>query len=213
MKADLNLIPKKEAVISKQTIFIGVLLAAVIFLVVGYFFVYIPEAEKKSILNEMKDKQTEIDSYDGLDEQDAQLTKEITALKKLINAIDELKIKNIKITDRIADIGEIIPVEVMIDSISYSDGFMNITGTAPDMIQVAQFMVNLRKMDYVLNVSSSGLNYVENNTTLLGVEDEEDNEENEDNEDKSKYKFNLAVVYMPDQREILDPATEEGGGE
>lgn len=215
MKADLNLIPKKEAIISKQTILIGALVAAFIFLVGGYFLVYIPKAEKDGILKEIKNKQIEIDSYAGLDEQHAQLSNEIAELKKLINAINELKIKNIKITDRIADIGEIIPVEIMLDNISYSNGLMNITGASPDMIQVAQFMVNLRKMDYVLEVSNSSLKYDDQGNSTV---DSEDPEDSEDIDDKSGYKFNLSVVYMLDQGEILDPDTEdiqngEGGGE
>ena len=206
MKADLNLIPKKEALISKKAIIIGALLTVVIVLVVGYFFVYIPKNEKDSILREIKNKKTEISSYDGLDEKQAELNKEKEELRKLIVAIDELKIKNVKLTNRIADIGKIIPVDVMLNTMSYNNGVMNITGTSPDMINVAQFMVNLRNMDYVLDVSHSTLSF-DNQSSY--AEDDED-----DIEDKRSYKFNLTVVYMLDQSEEIVPDTiqeEEGG--
>ncbi len=206
MKADLNLIPKKEALISKKAIIIGALLTVIIVLVVGYFFVYIPKNEKDSILREIKNKKTEISSYDGLDEKQAELNKEKEELRKLIVAIDELKIKNVKLTNRIADIGKIIPVDVMLNTMSYNNGVMNITGTSPDMINVAQFMVNLRNMDYVLDVSHSTLSF-DNQSSY--AEDDED-----DIEDKRSYKFNLTVVYMLDQSEEIVPDTiqeEEGG--
>lgn len=206
MKADLNLIPKKEALISKKAIIIGALLTVIIVLVVGYFFVYIPKNEKDSILREIKNKKTEISSYDGLDEKQAELNKEKEELRKLIVAIDELKIKNVKLTNRIADIGKIIPVDVMLNTMSYNNGVMNITGTSPDMINVAQFMVNLRNMDYVLDVSHSTSSF-DNQSSY--AEDDED-----DIEDKRSYKFNLTVVYMLDQSEEIVPDTiqeEEGG--
>jgi Tfp pilus assembly protein PilN len=206
MKADLNLIPKKEALISKKAIIIGALLTVIILLVVGYFFVYIPKNEKDSILREIKNKKTEISSYDGLDEKQAELNKEKEELRKLIVAIDELKIKNVKLTNRIADIGKIIPVDVMLNTMSYNNGVMNITGTSPDMIKISQFMVNLRNMDYVLDVSHSTSSF-DNQSSY--AEDDED-----DIEDKRSYKFNLTVVYMLDQSEEIVPDTiqeEEGG--
>jgi Tfp pilus assembly protein PilN len=206
MKADLNLIPKKEALISKKAIIIGALLTVIIVLVVGYFFVYIPKNEKDSILREIKNKKTEISSYDGLDEKQAELNKEKEELRKLIVAIDELKIKNVKLTNRIADIGKIIPVDVMLNTMSYNNGVMNITGTSPDMIKISQFMVNLRNMDYVLDVSHSTSSF-DNQSSY--AEDDED-----DIEDKRSYKFNLTVVYMLDQSEEIVPDTiqeEEGG--
>ena len=206
MKADLNLIPKKEALISKKAIIIGALLTVIIVLVVGYFFVYIPKNEKDSILREIKNKKTEISSYDGLDEKQAELNKEKEELRKLIVAIDELKIKNVKLTNRIADIGKIIPVDVMLNTMSYNNGVMNITGTSPDMINIARFMVNLRNMDYVLDVSHSTSSF-DNQSSY--AEDDED-----DIEDKRSYKFDLTVVYMLDQSEEIVPDTiqeEEGG--
>ncbi len=206
MKADLNLIPKKEALISKKAIIIGALLTVIIVLVVGYFFVYIPKNEKDSILREIKNKKTEISSYDGLDEKQAELNKEKEELRKLIVAIDELKIKNVKLTNRIADIGKIIPVDVMLNTMSYNNGVMNITGTSPDMIKISQFMVNLRNMDYVLDVSHSTSSF-DNQSSY--AEDDED-----DIEDKRSYKFDLTVVYMLDQSEEIVPDTiqeEEGG--
>ena len=206
MKADLNLIPKKEALISKNAIIIGALLTVIIVLVVGYFFVYIPKNEKDSILREIKNKKTEISSYDGLDEKQAELNKEKEELRKLIVAIDELKIKNVKLTNRIADIGKIIPVDVMLNTMSYNNGVMNITGTSPDMINISRFMVNLRNMDYVLDVSHSTSSF-DNQSSY--AEDDED-----DIEDKRSYKFNLTVVYMLDQSEEIVPDTiqeEEGG--
>jgi Tfp pilus assembly protein PilN len=206
MKADLNLIPKKEALISKKAIIIGALLTVIILLVVGYFFVYIPKNEKDSILREIKNKKTEISSYDGLDEKQAELNKEKEELRKLIVAIDELKIKNVKLTNRIADIGKIIPVDVMLNTMSYNNGVMNITGTSPDMINISRFMVNLRNMDYVLDVSHSTSSF-DNQSSY--AEDDED-----DIEDKRSYKFNLTVVYMLDQSEEIVPDTiqeEEGG--
>ena len=206
MKADLNLIPKKEALISKNAIIIGALLTVIIVLVVGYFFVYIPKNEKDSILREIKNKKTEISSYDGLDEKQAELNKEKEELRKLIVAIDELKIKNVKLTNRIADIGKIIPVDVMLNTISYNNGVMNITGTSPDMINISRFMVNLRNMDYVLDVSHSTSSF-DNQSSY--AEDDED-----DIEDKRSYKFDLTVVYMLDQSEEIVPDTiqeEEGG--
>lgn len=206
MKADLNLIPKKEALISKKAIIIGALLTVIILLVVGYFFVYIPKNEKDSILREIKNKKTEISSYDGLDEKQAELNKEKEELRKLIVAIDELKIKNVKLTNRIADIGKIIPVDVMLNTMSYNNGVMNITGTSPDMINISRFMVNLRNMDYVLDVSHSTSSF-DNQSSY--AEDDED-----DIEDKRSYKFDLTVVYMLDQSEEIVPDTiqeEEGG--
>jgi len=67
-------------------------------------------------------------------------------------------------------------------------------------------MVNLRNMDYVLDVSHSTSSF-DNQSSY--AEDDED-----DIEDKRSYKFDLTVVYMLDQSEEIVPDTiqeEEGG--
>ena len=83
----------------------------------------------------------------------------------------------------------------MLNTMSYNNGVMNITGTSPDMINISRFMVNLRNMDYVLDVSHSTSSF-DNQSSY--AEDDED-----DIEDKRSYKFNLTVVYMLDQSEEI----------
>lgn len=204
MKGDLNLVPKKESIISKKA-FIIILLASLISLsAIGYFLVYLPNVENEEITREVRAKQTELEIYNGLEEEYSQLLLEITELNVKSLIMEDLKNRNIEFTKRLDDIGKGIPVDIIIQKISYTDGAMEILGNTPDYEKVAQFMINLKQMPNVTGVVLSGVDSIE---SPIQTEDGED--------DSNQYVFDLTVYYKMNESllDIDEPnmPIEEGG--
>ena len=69
MRADINLLPKKESSISTKNVAIISIISIVVLTLVGYFFVFLPNTEKKAIAREIEKKEEELTQYEGLDEE------------------------------------------------------------------------------------------------------------------------------------------------
>lgn len=206
MKGDLNLLQKKESKVSPHVLFLGSVLVISLISVIGYFFVYIPNDERSKAIANLNNKKAQLASYTGINEEYDAVLGKIKILKGQFSVIESLGSMNVKLTERIAHIGQGIPVNIIIDSISYTSGVMDIAGVADDMETISQFMVNLRKMDHVIGVQLSH---------AIQEEEEQSKEDAESNEIVNKYRFKLTVIYTffttDDIQDNDQP--EEGGGE
>ena len=204
MKGDLNFLPKKESKVSPRVLFLGSFLVILLLLVVGYFVVYIPNDEKSKAIANLNNKKAQLDSYNGIDEEYEAVLRIKEILIEQISVIEDLGSKNIKLTERITHIGQGIPVNIIIDSISYADGVMDMAGEADDMETISQFMVNLRKMDNVIGVQLSH----------AIQEKEVQSEKDADSKKPIKYKFMLTVIYTSNTTDDIqdNDQPEEGGG-
>ncbi len=165
MKADLNLLPKKQSNISAKNLVILSVISIIVLGLVGYFFVYIPNEEKNRISKEIEEKQEELAKYEGLDEELAQLNIEIADLKGMLEAVGGITSEYVKMTEKLEAIEEAMPVDIILNKFSYSENIINITGQGPDdkdaYTHIARFMVNLRNIEDVEKVSLSSVNYDE----------------------------------------------------
>ena len=153
MRADINLLPKKESSISTKNVAIISIISIVVLTLVGYFFVFLPNTEKKAIAREIEKKEEELTQYEGLDEEFIILQTEIKDLKDMLDAVDGITSNYVKITDKLEEIEDAIPVDIVLSSFSYGQELISISGKTPDYKKVAQFMVNLRKMEDVQSVN------------------------------------------------------------
>ena len=165
MKADLNLLPKKKSNISAKNVVLLSIVSIIVLGVVGYFFVYMPNAEKNRISKEIEEKQDELAKYDGLDEELIQLNKEINDLKGMLDAVNGITSEYVKMTEKLEAIGQAMPVKMVINNFAYSDNTveMEVQGLYEKDIytDIARFMVNLRNIDDVKSVSLNSVNYDE----------------------------------------------------
>lgn len=190
MKGDMNLLPKKEAGMSLHVLFFRSIISLVVLSVVGYYFVFLPNEEFFMVSKEIKDKQSEMASFAGIGEEYERLSNEITELKRRTLVIEELSNKNVKLTEKIDQIGNGMPVDISLEKISYENEVMKAVGISPDMELIAQFMVNLRKMDRVIGVELSSVGYDEENLVS-----DANNEEDLNIDTIEQYKFELSIYY------------------
>lgn len=194
MKADLNLLPKKKSNISTKSVAIISILGIIVLGLVGYFLVYVPNAEKNRISKEIEEKQEELDKYKGLDEELTQLNAEISELNKIISMVDGISSEYVEMTEKLKNIVDAIPVEVFLKNISYSADTIQMDGEGPDYTDIARFMVNLRNIKDVDKVSLSSVNHFQ--------------EEDEDDNEITKYTFNLTINYGDIIEEEIDEAED-----
>lgn len=194
MKADLNLLPKKQSNISAKNLVILSVISIIVLGLVGYFFVYIPNEEKNRISKEIEEKQEELAKYEGLDEELAQLNIEIAGLKSMLEAVGGITSEYVKMTEKLEAIEEAIPVDIILKNISYTTDTINMSGEGLDYTDIARFMVSLRNIEDVEKVTLSTVNYTE--------------EQEEDNEETIKYQFDITINYG-EKEESLEEVPEE----
>jgi Tfp pilus assembly protein PilN len=154
MRHDINLIPKRSRVISAKMMFLIILITISGIIITGLYGLYLPLKTKNELKNLIKEKQAELLLYDSVEENFKTLTDEINSIITIKAAFEALKINNLKMTQIFQDFQDNIPKNIVIENISYSNlnGELLMEGFSPAYKEIAQYIVKLRQLDYILDV-------------------------------------------------------------
>lgn len=195
MRDDLNLVPRKESATLNSSIVDIIMIYILTFLCLILFGVIKPNDKKAEIEKQIAEKEQELQQYATVDEEYEELTEKITEIKNNKKIVEQLTDKK-KFGDILKDIQNIIPDDVVIKNLSYSDDSLTISATSSDIIDIAQFMVKLRQLDYVQSVKFSSAS----------------NKKSENSSDTSSDKnlsFNITVGLIENNTD--DNENQEGG--
>lgn len=195
MRGDINLLPKKKSgEITKLAT--GFIIAIFVLLgIVAVVFVYMPNMERRRIRKEIEQKKSELAEQTATKEEYNKLNEEFNFLKERNMVFNNIIDRNIAFSGILEDFELIIPTSIVLDELAYTSGFLNIKGTTPSPLELSQFMVNLRKLDKVVLVSLSTMEFEPVQNT------EEDNTE--------LYTFELSVLFYEDVEEDTEEDFEE----
>jgi Tfp pilus assembly protein PilN len=189
MRHDINLIPKRSSVISAKTMFFIILITISGIIITGLYGLYLPLKTKNELKNLIKEKQEELLLYGGVYETFNTLTDQINSIITIKAAFEALKINNLKMTQILQDFQDNIPKNMVIQNISYSNsnGELLMEGLSPTYKEIAQYIVKLRQLDYILDVgfTSAELEKDEMNADSSKVTDSE--------ADVAMHKFKIIV--------------------
>lgn len=213
MRNDINLIPKRNNIISAQMMFLVLLVSMGSFILMGYYGLYLPLNEKKELNDKIKQSQEELLLYSDVEETYISLLDQINNLNNINTVFELIKSNSLKMTQIFKDFQKNIPKDIVINKISYTNGELLMEGLSPTYKELAQYIVNLRKLDYVLNVGFTSAEYktpvVDQNNGTVASNGDEDN----------MYLFNITVslkTYIPPTVEPTSQdgdTTDEKGGE
>lgn len=195
LRDDLNLVPRKESATLNSSIVDIIMIYILTFLCLILFGVIKPNDKKAEIEKQIAEKEQELQQYATVDEEYEELTEKITEIKNNKKIVEQLTDKK-KFGDILKDIQNIIPDDVVIKNLSYSDDSLTISATSSDIIDIAQFMVKLRQLDYVQSVKFSSAS----------------NKKSENSSDTSSDKnlsFNITVGLIENNTD--DNENQEGG--
>lgn len=164
MRGDINLLPKRKAKDSTKLASSFIAAVIIVSLLSFIFMVFIPTKEKVEIENEIAQKEAELDNYTGTREEYNELITYLNLLNNRIKSYDYINESNYNSSEILADVESAIPANILLNSFSYSDNILSISGetTRPDPVLVSQFMVNLRQIEDIINVTMPAISSTEN---------------------------------------------------
>ena len=207
MRNDINLIPKINGFVSTKTMIIVILASMCSFLMMGFCGVFLPLWEKNELNNKIMQKQEKLLLYSNVEVTYITLLDKINKLNNLNTVFESLKSNQNKMTEIFKDFQENIPDNITIHNISYSNEVLLMDGVSPSYKEIASYIVNLRKLEYVKNVGFTSAEYKMPVNTDTGNGDED-----------SMYQFNISVSLKtnnpptPEQTLQQGEITDENGG-
>lgn len=189
MRGDINLLPKKKASGAGKlaTSFILVIIAILIFS--GFYMVYLPNKYKKDLEKQIASKEAELASYTVTEDEYTELAARLALLRDRMDEFDRINAANLQKSIVLSEVESAIPTSINLSSFSITGGNLSISGTttSPDPVLISQFMVNLRNIEKVTNVTLSSINNSEEG-----------------------YSFSLTIDYDIDLPEEEQETREEG---
>ena len=122
MRDDINLIPKKQPIVSKKVLSIIILICLIGLSCIGFFGVYLPNQRKNKIETDIALKNQELQLYANVDEEYEKLMEQILELKNNNSIVEELSDNNKKFSEILKDLQASIPKAVTMNDLSYNDG-------------------------------------------------------------------------------------------
>lgn len=210
MRNDINLIPKRNSIISAKMMFMVLVISMSGLILMGYFGLFLPLNEKRELKSTIKENEEELLLYSNVDATYAATLEQVENLVGLKTVFEALKNDNLKMTQTIKDLQENIPKNIIVNKIDYKDGELLMEGLSPTNKEIAQYIVKLRQLDYVLKVdfTSAEVDVSLDNGTDTGNKKED-----------MMYLFKITVslktynVPVVDQSLQEGDTTEEKGGE
>lgn len=150
---DINLVPKARKKASGQGMFLTAAVSIFCLVAVLFFGVYKPMKEKNDLKEQIREQEEELASYADVQARHTSLLAEIEAAEQTDKIMQILTDSNLKMTEILDDLEESVPKNITIESISLAEGLITIKGIAPTYQSMAEYVVNLRKMKNVLNVT------------------------------------------------------------
>ena len=153
MVYDINLLPKNKNNESGGYVFLMALVGILSASILLVFFFLLPLQNRSNLMNQIKEKEEKLDSYAECDLEYTTVTKQLEKLNHLNTNLERLKANKKDIRPLLEAIGASMPEEIVLNDVSYEDGLLTLAGVSDTYNKIAQFMVNLRKLDEVQQVT------------------------------------------------------------
>ncbi len=142
----INLLPfraarKKENIRRQVSIF---LLSLAFMLIILFYFNFSLSSEIGNLSTKIKDTQSDLDKYDKINKEIAEIKKKLDNLKKKMAVMDTLEANRfapVRLMDTMTQV--IVSKRMWFTNLKSKDKLVNITGVALDNTTVADFMVRL----------------------------------------------------------------------
>ncbi len=196
---DINLIPKSSKSESKKTILTMAVMYLCFALVVVFLGYFVPLQQRSSIKSKIAQKEEDLKKYANMNETYNNVSDTISELQDQIIYFEALK-NSLKMSKIFDGLEENIPSNVYISDMSMAEGILTLTGVSPSYKEVARYMVKLRGLEYVNDVSFS-------NAVL-------EDEETGSNAGKELYDFvinvnlNMPVISLEPQEETAEDTNQ-----
>ena len=189
MRGDINLLPKKKASGAGRLATSFILLIIAILIFSGFYMIYLPNKYKKDLEKQIASKEAELASYTVTEDEYTELSARLALLRDRMDEFDRINAANLQKSIVLSEVESAIPTSINLSSFSITGGNLSISGTttSPDPVLISQFMVNLRNIEKVTNVTLSSINNSEEG-----------------------YSFSLTIDYDIDLPEEEQETREEG---
>lgn len=149
---DINLIPKTKKKTSDESILVTTILILCLFILMGYYGVFVPLQNKYMIDKQIKAKEFELRAYSETLATYNTLLEQTSSLRETDMLLDSIKNDGLVMTELLNNIENSIPDKISFKRLNLTDNLLTVEATAPSYREVAQFIVKLRKFDQVENV-------------------------------------------------------------
>jgi Tfp pilus assembly protein PilN len=150
---DINLVPKNKKNATGRSNFLIILIGLFTVVVLAVFFFLFPLQQKLSLMNQIRDRENELEAYSEVQTEYSTLVSEADQLNQILTTLASLKGSRVKMTTLMDDIEGCMPKNITMKSIKLEDGLLTIIGSASTYREISQFIVNLRKMEDVQDVT------------------------------------------------------------
>jgi len=150
---DINLIPKVKKKASGEAVFITVSLCFCCTVLLGFFGFYMPMQQKLTLEKQIFAQEKELQSYGNSLETYTTLLNRVDEVSQTDLMLNTLKSSALKMTKFMNDIEKNIPQSIVVKRMSLMNGLLEIEGSSPSYQDVAQYIVNIRNIENVLDVT------------------------------------------------------------
>jgi hypothetical protein len=215
---------KRNRIISAKMLFLIIIFSLSGSILMGFCGLYLPLKEKNDLKKRIGQKQEELSSYGSVEDRYIALSAQFSKITAINSAFKALKSNNLKMTQIFQDLQENIPGDIIIQNISYSNmkGELTIDGLSRNYKNIAQYIVKLRQLDYILDVgfTSVVLESPEAETnTVTDAGTDIVTESGNGNKDMPMQKFSIKISLKNKNSSITvtnlqeDTISDEKGGE
>lgn len=170
MYSDINLIPKREDKIPVFLILCVTLSILLIVSFVGIYGVYDPLQEKQGLEERLKDKQKLTSSFQNLDARYNEANQVVNRYVELNKSISELLSDSFKMSDIVTAVEESLPENSYVVNFNYSNNNISLLMSSINYSEVADFIVNLRKVDFFTDIKYSYVTLVDEVNTIYNFD-------------------------------------------
>lgn len=164
--SELNLLPsylkkkRQQKINIRNYILIGILGLCFIL-----FLIYIPISELLKVKSEeLKYKiQAEQTNGDAINIENEDIKKEIDNYKQYVGKVEHLTQNKIIVSNKIHELEKYVPVDIVFDSLTYSENALTINATANSIDSISEFTANIQMSGAYKNVRVSNIR-MENQT-------------------------------------------------
>lgn len=199
MLYDINLIPKSKKSISNYLGVISLLIGVVVLSVVFLFGFYLPLQKKNAEIKKIVEMNAELTTYSQVQTTYTNLLNQKSQLVQMESTLESIKGNKTLLTELLKDIENAIPSGITLSSIKMDNGMIMVDGISPSYEVIAQFIVKLRSIEDITDVSFTSASVEESANGLpIGLDQ---------NSEEEKYSFTVYVNIATTN--ILQPLQNE----
>lgn len=158
--AELNLLPpylkekKQQKIKNRNYILTGIIVFIIILLLI-----YIPISELVNVKSEELrfKKQAEQTEGASINMENENIKKEIENYKQYIGKVEYLTKNKILVSNKIHELEQYVPVDIVFDSLTYGENGLTINATAKNLDSISEFTANIQMSGTYKNVRVSNI--------------------------------------------------------